>query len=196
MKQRRWLAVFASLVALALVGAACSDDSSTPGDTRGRVGARSTVRRSSSVASRWLRMHPLNVGTLMAISQAPTRPSGWTASTASSSPPTIGAMRPSTRRSDRSPVTTSQFTHEDDLCSAEGGQSGATSLAADETIAWASSGRAARVPRWGSRTRYCAKKGCRCSPLQHEPGAHAGGRAPALLRPDGAQRPDSGRDRG
>ncbi len=46
-----------------------------------------------------------------------------------------------------------QFTHEDDLCSAEGGQSGADLARSGRDDRGAASGRAARVPRWGSLTR-------------------------------------------
>ncbi|MGZ8566656.1 MAG: ABC transporter substrate-binding protein, partial [Actinomycetota bacterium] len=133
MKERKWLAVCASLVALALVGAACSEDSSTPGDTgtggTGEVDCATVEFGCVEVAAD----APINVGTLLVLS-------GADADLGQDSQ--NGAVLAADYWGDETFDATNgqvlghdiDFTHEDDLCSAEGGQAGANALAADDTI--------------------------------------------------------------
>ena len=137
MKQRRILRLLALVGVLTLIGAACSnDDGDSSGDsgaTTGATVAPSTARRSSSAASRWRRERRSRSGTLLAIS-------GDTASFGQDS------QNGATLAIDYLDGTldgnldgeldghTVELSNEDDLCSAEGGQAGATALAADPSI--------------------------------------------------------------
>ena len=131
MKQRKWLAVFASLVALALVGAACSDDSSSPGDagTGGEVDCATVEFGCVEVAAD----APINVGTLLVLTTADS-----TLGLDSQHGVELAADYWGDETFDETFGQVAghdiSFTHEDDLCSADGGQAGATSLAADESI--------------------------------------------------------------
>ncbi len=134
MKQRRWLALCASLVALALVGAACSEDSSTPGDTgtggTGEVDCATVEFGCVEVAAD----EPVNIGTLLVISGADS-----TLGLDSQHGVELAADYWGDQTFDGTFGQVAghdiEFTHEDDLCSADGGQAGATALAADESIA-------------------------------------------------------------
>jgi branched-chain amino acid transport system substrate-binding protein len=136
MKQRRILRLLALVGVLALVGAACSnDESSTPGGgsgggaTGGAVDCATVDFGCVEVASG----APIKIGTLLAIS-------GDVASLGQDSQDGAtlaidyldGAFDAKPGELVGHSVTLS---NEDDLCSAEGGQAGATALAADPEIA-------------------------------------------------------------
>jgi branched-chain amino acid transport system substrate-binding protein len=134
MKQRRVLRLVALVGVLTLVGAACSSDEPTPaGDSGGTTGAAVDCDSGFGcveVASG----APIKIGTLLAIS-------GDTASLGQDS------QDGATLAIDYLDGTldagmdgelmghTVELSNEDDLCAAEGGQAGATALAADPEIA-------------------------------------------------------------
>jgi branched-chain amino acid transport system substrate-binding protein len=135
MTHRRWLATFALVSLLALVGAACSDEESTPGATSTGTGATGAVDCATvefgclEVAAN----EPIKIGTLLAIS-------GDVATLGQDSQ---NGVRLAIDYLDGSFDATDgqildhdvELVNEDDLCSADGGQSGATKLAADPQIA-------------------------------------------------------------
>ena len=131
MKQRRWLATFAGLVALTLVAAGCEEDTATtPGATDGGEIDCATVEFGCVEVAEG---EPVNIGTLLAITGADSTlgldsQHGVELAADYWGDETFDATFGQVAGHD---IT---FTHEDDLCSAEGGQAGATALAADESI--------------------------------------------------------------
>ncbi len=136
MKQRRVLRLLALVGVLTLVGAACSsDDEPTPGGdsgaaTGGAVDCATVEFGCVEVASG----APIKVGTLLAIS-------GDTASLGQDSQDGAtlaidyldGALNDGNLEGELVGHTV-ELSNEDDLCAAEGGQAGATALAADPEI--------------------------------------------------------------
>ena len=138
MTQRRILRLFALVGVLALVGAACSNNNdNTSGDTGGASGATGGGIDCDTVEFGCVQVAagaPIKVGTLLAIS-------GDTASLGQDS------QNGATLAIDYLDGTldgnldgevdghTVVLSNEDDLCSADGGQAGATALAADPDIA-------------------------------------------------------------
>ncbi|HWC72161.1 MAG TPA: branched-chain amino acid ABC transporter substrate-binding protein [Actinomycetota bacterium] len=129
MKRRRWLTVVATVAVLALVASACSNDEGGGGgegtDTETtEVDEFGTVEVASG--------EPINLGTLMVISGA---------DAALGQDSQNGAVLAADYLDGTFDGTPGQllghdinWVHEDDLCSAEGGQAGGTALAADPSI--------------------------------------------------------------
>ncbi|CAN5781062.1 branched-chain amino acid ABC transporter substrate-binding protein [soil metagenome] len=130
MKRRPWLTVVATVAALALVASACSNDDD-PADTGGGSSTETAVEDefgSVEIAAG----EPINIGTLMVISGA---------DAALGQDSQNGAVLAGDYLDGTFDGVDGQllehdinWTHEDELCSAEGGQAGATALAADPTI--------------------------------------------------------------
>ena len=136
MKQRRVLRLLALVGVLALVGAACSNDDNTSGST-GASGATGGGVDCDTVQFGCVEVAagaPIKVGTLLAIS-------GETASLGQDSQDgatlAIDYLDGTLDGALDGQVDghTVVLSNEDDLCSAEGGQAGATALAADPDIA-------------------------------------------------------------
>jgi branched-chain amino acid transport system substrate-binding protein len=129
MERRRWLTVVATVAVLALVASACSND-----DNGGTGGGTDT---GSAAADEFGSVEiaagePINIGTLMVISGA---------DAALGQDSQNGAVLAADYLDGTFDGTSGQllghdikWTHEDDLCSAEGGQAGGTALAADPSI--------------------------------------------------------------
>jgi branched-chain amino acid transport system substrate-binding protein len=129
MKRRPWLAVIATVAVLALVASACSndDDPSGGGDTgtdTAEVDEFGTVEVAAG--------EPINIGTLLVISGA---------DAALGQDSQNGAVLAADYLDGTFDGKAGQllehdieWVHEDDLCSVEGGQAGATALAADPSI--------------------------------------------------------------
>lgn len=129
MKRRRWLTVVATVAVLALVASACSNDEDPPagGDT-GATGAVEDEFGTVEIGPD----DPINLATLMVISGA---------DAALGQDSQNGAVLAADYLDGAFDGTPGQllghdiaWTHEDELCSAEGGQAGATALAADPSI--------------------------------------------------------------
>jgi branched-chain amino acid transport system substrate-binding protein len=139
MKNRRFFALLALFAVLTLVAAACSNDDNGGGDATGGAsgGATSTGGGSGCDSDQFgcveiAAGEPITIGTLQAIS-------GDTASLGQDQ--VNGAMLAIDALDGTLDGTDGQLlghdvelTGEDDLCSAEGGQAGATALAANEAI--------------------------------------------------------------
>jgi branched-chain amino acid transport system substrate-binding protein len=133
MRHRRWFTLGVSLLVMAIVGTACAGDDDSPGGTGTDTGVSdidcATVEFGCvEVASG----APINIGTLLVISGA---------DAALGQDSQNGAVLAADYWDGTFDGTNGEilghpidFTHEDDLCSAEGGQAGATALAADETV--------------------------------------------------------------
>ncbi|HEY7477735.1 MAG TPA: branched-chain amino acid ABC transporter substrate-binding protein [Actinomycetota bacterium] len=131
MKHGRWLATLAGLVALTLVAAACEEDTSAPpaASGGGEVDCATVEFGCVEVASG----EPVNIGTALVISGADSTlgldsqhgvelaADYWGDSTFDA---TFGQVA----------GHDIEFTHEDELCSADGGQAAATALAADPSV--------------------------------------------------------------
>ena len=123
MERRRWLTVVATVAVLALVASACSND-----DNGGTGGGTDT---GSAAADEFGSVEiaagePINIGTLMVISGA---------DAALGQDSQNGAVLAADYLDGTFDGTSGQllghdikWTHEDDLCSAEGGQAGGTAL--------------------------------------------------------------------
>ncbi|MGH2629737.1 MAG: branched-chain amino acid ABC transporter substrate-binding protein [Actinomycetota bacterium] len=130
MKRRRWLTVVATVAVLALVASACSND-----DDGGEAGGGTDTGTAAADEFGSLEIaagEPINIGTLMVISGA---------DAALGQDSQNGAVLAADYLDGTFDGTAGQllghdikWTHEDDLCSAEGGQSGGTALAADPSI--------------------------------------------------------------
>ncbi len=129
MKRRPWLTVIATVAALALVASACSndDDGGDAGDGDTETAAADEFGTIEVAAG-----EPINIGTLLVISGA---------DAALGQDSQNGAVLAADYLDGTFDGTDGQllgrdiqWTHEDDLCSAEGGQAGATALAADPSI--------------------------------------------------------------
>jgi branched-chain amino acid transport system substrate-binding protein len=129
MMRRPWLAVIATVAVLALVASACSndDDPSGGGDT-GTDTAEVDEFGTIEVAAG----EPINIGTLLVISGA---------DAALGQDSQNGAVLAADYLDGTFDGAAGQllehdieWTHEDELCSAEGGQAGATALSADPSI--------------------------------------------------------------
>ena len=129
MKRRPRLAVIATVAVLALVASACSNDDD-PGGEGGTDTSTETVDEFGSVEV--AAGEPINIGTLMVISGA---------DAALGQDSQNGAVLAADYLDGTFDGTAGQllghdinWTHEDELCSAEGGQAGGTALAADPSI--------------------------------------------------------------
>jgi branched-chain amino acid transport system substrate-binding protein len=127
MKHRPWLTVVATVAALALVASACASDEGG-GEPGGATETAADEFGSVEVAAG----EPINIGTLLVISGA---------DAALGQDSQNGAVLAADYLDGTFDGTAGQllghdvkWTHEDDLCTAEGGQAGATALAADPTI--------------------------------------------------------------
>jgi len=132
MKQRRVLRLLALVGVLSLVGAACSNDDNTGGSTGGATGSSVDCDTVDFGCVEVASGAPITIGTLLAIS-------GDTASLGQDSQD--GAALAIDYLDGKLDATPGQLlghdvvlSNEDDLCSAEGGQAGATALAADPKI--------------------------------------------------------------
>jgi len=132
MKQRRVLRLLALVGVLSLVGAACSNDDNTGGSTGGATGSSVDCDTVDFGCVEVASGAPITIGTLLAIS-------GDTASLGQDSQD--GAALAIDYLDGKLDATDGQLlghdvvlSNEDDLCSAEGGQAGATALAADPKI--------------------------------------------------------------
>ena len=198
MKNRKYFAMLALLGALCLIAAACSDDDG--GSTTGGSGATSATGGAVDCASDEFGCveiaagDPIQLASLLSIT-------GDTAFLGTDSNNGILlAMDYLDDTFDGKPgqvlghdVTLQQ---EDDGCSAEGGQAGATALAANPDIV-AVIGTSCSSAALGVADTILGDKGHDPDlALEHEPGPDVGGGAPALLPAHRAQRQDPGRDRG
>ncbi len=130
MKRRTLLTVIATVGVLALVASACSDDG---GDTGGETGATGTTAPTDEFGTVEIAAgEPINIGTLLVISGA---------DAALGQDSQNGAVLAADYLDGTFDGVSGQvldhditWTHEDDLCSAEGGQAGATALVADPSI--------------------------------------------------------------
>ena len=128
MKHRRWLTMFAVVGVFALIGAACTDDSST-GTTDTGSGSGGGCSADEFGCVEMAAGEPITVGTLLAIT-------GDTKNLGLDSQYGVavgrGLPRRHVRRHRRDVLDHDvTFVNEDDGCSAEGGQTGATTFAAD-----------------------------------------------------------------
>jgi branched-chain amino acid transport system substrate-binding protein len=131
MQQRRWLTMIALVSVLAMVGAACSDSSST-GTTDTGDGTTGDCSSDEFGCVEVASGDPINLGTLMVTSGA-----DQTLGIDS-----LNGVKLAIDHLDGAFDQTDgqilghdvKLTNEDDLCSAEGGQAGGTALAADESI--------------------------------------------------------------
>jgi branched-chain amino acid transport system substrate-binding protein len=128
MKRRPWLTVVATVAVLALVASACSNDEDPGGEGGGTEAPAEDEFGSVEVAAG----EPINIGTLMVISGA---------DAALGQDSQNGAVLASDYLDGTFDGVDGQllehdikWSHEDELCTAEGGQAGATALAADPTI--------------------------------------------------------------
>jgi branched-chain amino acid transport system substrate-binding protein len=129
MKRRPWLTVVATVAVLALVASACSNDEGG-GDTGGDTGTEPAEDEFGTIEV--AAGEPINIGTLLVISGA---------DAALGQDSQNGAVLAADYLDGTFDGADGQllghdiqWTHEDDLCSAEGGQAGATALAADPSI--------------------------------------------------------------
>jgi branched-chain amino acid transport system substrate-binding protein len=129
MKRRSWLTVVATVAVLALVASACSNDEGG-GDTGGDTGTEPAEDEFGTIEV--AAGEPINIGTLLVISGA---------DAALGQDSQNGAVLAADYLDGTFDGADGQllghdiqWTHEDDLCSAEGGQAGATALAADPSI--------------------------------------------------------------
>src|SRR5829696_5136258 len=129
MKRRSWLAVVATVAVLALVASACSNDD----EPSGNGGSDSETAAADEFGTVEIAAgEPINIGTLLVISGA---------DAALGQDSQNGAVLAADYLDGTFDGTAGQlldhdieWTHEDELCSAEGGQAGATALAADPSI--------------------------------------------------------------
>jgi branched-chain amino acid transport system substrate-binding protein len=129
MKRRPWLTVVATVAVLALVASACSNDDDG-GGTGGDTGTEPAEDEFGTIEV--AAGEPINLGTLLVISGA---------DAALGQDSQNGAVLAADYLDGTFDGADGQllghdiqWTHEDDLCSAEGGQAGATALAADPSI--------------------------------------------------------------
>jgi branched-chain amino acid transport system substrate-binding protein len=129
MKRRPWLTVVATVAVLALVASACSNDDDG-GGTGGDTGTEPAEDEFGTIEV--AAGEPINIGTLLVISGA---------DAALGQDSQNGAVLAADYLDGTFDGADGQllghdiqWTHEDDLCSAEGGQAGATALAADPSI--------------------------------------------------------------
>lgn len=129
MKRRPWLAVVATVAVLALVASACSNDDD-PGGSDGSDSETAAVDEFGTIEI--AAGEPINIGTLLVISGA---------DAALGQDSQNGAVLAADYLDGAFDGTPGQlldhdinWTHEDELCSAEGGQAGATALSADPSI--------------------------------------------------------------
>jgi branched-chain amino acid transport system substrate-binding protein len=129
MKRRPWLAVVATVAVLALVACACSNDDD-PGGSDGSDSETAAVDEFGTIEI--AAGEPINIGTLLVISGA---------DAALGQDSQNGAVLAADYLDGAFDGTPGQlldhdinWTHEDELCSAEGGQAGATALSADPSI--------------------------------------------------------------
>jgi branched-chain amino acid transport system substrate-binding protein len=130
MKRRRWLTVVATVAVLALVASACSNDDDGGGGGEGTDTETAAVDEFGTVEV--AAGEPINLGTLLVISGA---------DAALGQDSQNGAVLAADYLDGTFDGTPGQllghdinWVHEDDLCSAEGGQAGGTALAADPSI--------------------------------------------------------------
>ena len=129
MKRRSWLTVVATVAVLALVASACSNDD----EPSGNGGSDSETAAADEFGTIEIAAgEPINIGTLLVISGA---------DAALGQDSQNGAVLAADYLDGAFDGTPGQllehdieWTHEDELCSAEGGQAGATALAADPSI--------------------------------------------------------------
>jgi branched-chain amino acid transport system substrate-binding protein len=129
MKRRPWLAVVATVAVLARVASACSNAD----DPGGRAGSDSETAAVDEFGTIEIAAgEPINIGTLLVISGA---------DAALGQDSQNGAVLAADYLDGAFDGTPGQlldhdinWTHEDELCSAEGGQAGATALSADPSI--------------------------------------------------------------
>ena len=137
MKQRRILRLLALVGVLTLIGAACSndDDPETGGDTAatGATGGAVDCEPTSSVASRSPR-ESRSTSARCCRSAVTRRRSARQPGRRRRSRSTTWTGRSTAHAGRSCSATTVELSQEDDLCSAEGGQAGATALAADPSI--------------------------------------------------------------
>lgn len=133
MKQRRWLASGAAMLALALVAAGCAEDTTSPGtggtDTGGGVVDCATVEFGCVEVGSG---EPINLATLLVISGADATLGQDSQNGVALAVDYLDGVFDQTDGQVLGHDV--KLTNEDDLCSAEGGQAGATALAADETV--------------------------------------------------------------
>jgi len=129
MKRRPWLAVVAAVAVQALVASACSNDDD-PGGSDGSDSETAAVDEFGTIEI--AAGEPINIGTLLVISGA---------DAALGQDSQNGAVLAADYLDGAFDGTPGQlldhdinWTHEDELCSAEGGQAGATALSADPSI--------------------------------------------------------------
>jgi branched-chain amino acid transport system substrate-binding protein len=129
MTRRPWLTVVATVAVLALVASACSNDDDG-GGTGGDTGTEPAEDEFGTIEV--AAGEPINIGTLLVISGA---------DAALGQDSQNGAVLAADYLDGTFDGADGQllghdiqWTHEDDLCSAEGGQAGATALAADPSI--------------------------------------------------------------
>ena len=129
MKRRPWLAVVATVAVLALVASACSNDDD-PGGSDGTDSETAAVDEFGTIEI--AAGEPINIGTLLVISGA---------DAALGQDSQNGAVLAADYLDGTFDGTAGQlldhdieWVHEDELCSAEGGQAGATALSADPSI--------------------------------------------------------------
>jgi branched-chain amino acid transport system substrate-binding protein len=133
MRHRTWLAMFALVGVFALIGAACSNDSSTGttgsgGGTSGGTDCASDEFRCVEIAAG----DPIQIGTLLAITGANKNLGLDSQHGAALAVDHLdGKFDATDGQLLDHPVT---LVNEDDTCSAEGGQQGATTLAANDAI--------------------------------------------------------------
>ena len=130
MKHRPWLTVIATVAVLALVASACSNDDGTGDASSGSDTESAAVDEFGTVEI--AADEPISIGTLLVISGA---------DVALGQDSQNGAVLASDYLDGTFDGTDGklldheiQWKHEDDLCTAEGGQAGATALAADPSI--------------------------------------------------------------
>ena len=192
MKRRPLLMVVAIVAVFALVASACSNDNDGAGDAdaSGDTGAVTDEFGSVEVGAG----EPINIGTLMVISGA---------DAALGQDSQNGAVLAGDYLDGTFDGTDGQvlghditWTHEDELCTAEGGQAGGTALAADPSIV-AVIGTSCSSAALGVADTIMSEKGILLLLLvQHQPGTHLRGGTPAVLRAHRAQRPYPRCDRG
>jgi ABC-type branched-chain amino acid transport systems, periplasmic component len=134
MKNRKYFAMLALLGALSLIAAACSDDGGTTTGGSGATSATGGAVDCASESSGAWRSPPAIRSSWRRCSRSPGTPRSWgrTATTASRSRSTTWTTRSTTPGQLLGHDVTLQ--QEDDGCSAEGGQAGATALAANPDI--------------------------------------------------------------
>ena len=128
MKRSKFLSILSLLFALLLVAAACADDGDgdeTENGDNGEAGAAEMCDADEFGCVEIAEGDPISIGTLLVIS-------GENASLGQDSQ--NGVVIAANMRDNEVAGHPIEFDHQDDLCAAEGGQSGAQALAANESV--------------------------------------------------------------